>query len=336
MDDRLLKKRKYMYWDWLYNWRPEKTCKKKASKLGQKWTSQLEEIIEKTGARPGSKTFIERYQSTLTAVMASLSTEQLEEAQNTVIKSSGKTNFAKKKALGTMKDLATKLWKHTSMKIFILSAWKTEEGEVRINGTEWKPMLSEWNTYAGEEFIKYLSHMGVISEVDLNDDDDDNEGEVKKTRKKGGKKDNYPLEVDTYGLPVIPEVEDLSLESKKCLIRTFLTKHYIHSWRRWFLLKDFRASGKLVIESTAVFTSVTPKSIPIRLIVLYTSINLRGMVSLVFPIWDKHCGTMPNLFPAHLGHNFVRIPVGFLGDMGGIRGPLGQFFGILGGYSRDY
>jgi hypothetical protein len=69
----------------------------------------------------------------------------------------------------------------------------------------------------------------VIPEVDLNDDDDDdedNEVELKKSRKKGGKKDDYPLEVDTYGLPVIPDVEDLNLESKKCLIRTFLTKHY--------------------------------------------------------------------------------------------------------------
>lgn len=74
--------------------------------------------------------------------------------------------------------------------------------------------------------VKYLSHLGAIPEVDLNNDDDDNEGEVKKSRKKEGKKDNYPLEVDTYGLPVIPDVEDLSLESKKCLIRTFLTKHY--------------------------------------------------------------------------------------------------------------
>ena len=63
-------------------------------------------------------------------------------------------------------------------------------------------------------------------DVDLNNDDDDSEGEVKKGRKKGKKKDEYPLEVDSYGLPVIPDVKELNLESKKCLIRTFLTKHY--------------------------------------------------------------------------------------------------------------
>src|SRR5258708_18311080 len=82
-----------MYRDWLYNRRSEKTRKKKASKLGQKWTSRMvieqlrkEEIIEKTGAMPGSKTFIERYQTTLTAVMAGLSKEELEEAQNTAVR----------------------------------------------------------------------------------------------------------------------------------------------------------------------------------------------------------------------------------------------------------
>ncbi|KAG2105108.1 uncharacterized protein F5147DRAFT_775428 [Suillus discolor] len=116
MDDRLLKKRKYSVIEQL----------------------RKEDIIEKTGARPGSKTFIERYQSTLTAIMASLSKEELEEAQNTVIEWSDKAppaavqaDFAKKKAPGMMKDLATKLWKQAGMRIFILSAWKTEEDEVR-------------------------------------------------------------------------------------------------------------------------------------------------------------------------------------------------------------
>ncbi|KAG1723499.1 hypothetical protein EDB19DRAFT_1952121 [Suillus lakei] len=226
MDDWSLKNRKYVYQDWLYNRRSEKTGKKKASKLGQKWTSRSvieqlrkEEIIEKTGAMPGSKKFIERYQTTLTAVMASLSKEELEEAQSTAIEWSAKpppaaiqVDFAKKKAPGLMKDLATKLWKQASMRIFILSAWK-EEDEVRINGIDfneklegnsftnmkdWKPMLSEWNAYAGEEF----------------------------GRKKGRKKDEYPLKVDSYGLPVIPDVKELDLESKKRLIRMFLTKHY--------------------------------------------------------------------------------------------------------------
>ncbi|KAG1718042.1 hypothetical protein EDB19DRAFT_1921419 [Suillus lakei] len=98
-------------------------------------------------------------------------------------------------------------------------------------------MLSEWNAYAGEEFgellfdnlatfSQVLMRHGVNSDVDLNNDDNNSEGEAKKGRKKGKKKDEYPLEVDSYGLPVIPDVKELNLESKKHLIRMFLTKHY--------------------------------------------------------------------------------------------------------------
>ncbi|KAG2029710.1 hypothetical protein BDR03DRAFT_987579 [Suillus americanus] len=77
------------------------------------------------------------------------------------------------------------------------------EGNSFTDTKDWKPMLSEWNAYAGEEF-----------DVDLNNDDDDSEGEAKKGRKKGKKKDEYPLEVDSYRLLVIPDVRELNLESK--------------------------------------------------------------------------------------------------------------------------
>ncbi|OJA18234.1 hypothetical protein AZE42_14082 [Rhizopogon vesiculosus] len=33
-----------------------------------------------------------------------------------------------------MKDLATQLWRQGGMRVFILSAWKTEAGEIKING----------------------------------------------------------------------------------------------------------------------------------------------------------------------------------------------------------
>ncbi|KAG2339241.1 hypothetical protein BDR05DRAFT_1003505 [Suillus weaverae] len=131
MDSRLLKKRKLMYRDWLYNRRGEKTLKKRYKK----------EIIEKTGARPGGKEMIKNYQGVVNAIMAGLCDEQLEEAKKTAIEWSSKApptdvqaEFAQKKAPRMMKDLATQLWRQAGMRIFILSVWKTEEGEVRING----------------------------------------------------------------------------------------------------------------------------------------------------------------------------------------------------------
>ncbi|KAG1837565.1 hypothetical protein DFJ58DRAFT_734280 [Suillus subalutaceus] len=133
------------------------------------------------------------------------------------------------------------------MRIFILSAWQTEEGEVRINGIDfnetlggnsftdtkdWKPMLSEWNAYVGEEF------------VDRNDDEDGNEeGEAKESRKQRRRKEEFALEMDTYGLPIIPDIECLNPENKKSLIRTFLTKHY--SILQGFAVK---AKGSLFLD----------------------------------------------------------------------------------------
>ncbi|KAG2073013.1 hypothetical protein BDR04DRAFT_1116555 [Suillus decipiens] len=233
-----------MYRDWLYNWRGEKTHQKEG-KFSEKWTAWMviehqykKEILEKTRGRPGGKEMIKNYQGAVNAIMGSLSDEQLEKANETAIEWSSKAppadvqaDFAQKKAPGMMKDLATQLWRQAGMRIFILSAWKTEEGEVRINGMDfnerlegnsftdtkdWKPMLSEWNAYAGKEFA-----------VDQNDDEDGNgEGKGEQSIKKRRKKDEIALEVDTHGLPVIPDFECLSLENKKSLIRTFLTEHY--------------------------------------------------------------------------------------------------------------
>jgi hypothetical protein len=136
-----------MYRDWLYNRRAKKTLKNK-SKFGKKWTARLviehqckKEILEKTGARPGGREMIKNYQGAVNAIMAGQSEEQLKEAKKTAMKWSSKApptdiqaNFAQKKAPGMMKDLATQLWRQAGMRLFILSAWKTEKGEVRING----------------------------------------------------------------------------------------------------------------------------------------------------------------------------------------------------------
>ncbi|KAG2150342.1 uncharacterized protein EDB93DRAFT_1249912 [Suillus bovinus] len=263
MDAWLLKKRKSMYRDWLYNWRAKKTLKKQ-SKFSKKWTTRLviehqykKEILEKTGARPGGKEMIKHYQGAVNAIMADLSEEQLEEANKTAIEWSSsapptdvQAEFAQKKAPDMMKDLATQLWRQASMRIFILSAWKTEEGEVRINGIDfneklegnsftntkdWKPMLPEWNAYVGEEFA-----------IDRNDDDNGNEDADGKESRNQRRKKEFTLEVEAYGLPVIPDIESLNLENKKSLIQTFLTKHYMMEAQENFIEPKFLpTSGKI-------------------------------------------------------------------------------------------
>jgi len=136
-----------MYQDWLYNRRAQK-AQKQNSKFGKKWTARLviehqhkKEILEKTGGRPGGKDMIKNYQGAVNTIMAGLSAEELEEAKKTAIEWSTKAppadmqaEFAEKKASDLMQDLATQLWRQAGMRIFILSAWKTEDSKVKVNG----------------------------------------------------------------------------------------------------------------------------------------------------------------------------------------------------------
>jgi len=80
-----------MYRDWLYNRRAKKTSEK-PTKFGKKWTARLviehqhkKEILEKTGARPGDKEMIRKYQGAVNSFMAGLSEEQLEQARKTAV-----------------------------------------------------------------------------------------------------------------------------------------------------------------------------------------------------------------------------------------------------------
>jgi len=136
-----------MYRDWLYNRRAQK-AQKQNSKFGKKWTARLviehqhkKEILEKTRGRPGGKDMIKNYQGAVNTIMAGLSAEELEEAKKTAIEWSTKAppadmqaEFAEKKASDLMQDLTTQLWRQAGMRIFILSAWKTEDSKVKVNG----------------------------------------------------------------------------------------------------------------------------------------------------------------------------------------------------------
>jgi hypothetical protein len=65
---------------------------------------------------------------------------------------------------------------------------------------------------------------------DMDTDGDDNETGDGRPLKTGGKKRtrkaSYTLEVDDDGKPIIPDFSESNLESKKAIIRAFITSHY--------------------------------------------------------------------------------------------------------------
>jgi len=96
------------------------------------------------------------------------------------------------------------------------------------------PVLDEWKSYVREEFgqsvtIKVYVHALMKLPFQDMDEDDDETGDVKQL-KTGGKKRIrkacYSLEMDDDGKPIIPDFSELNLETKKAIIRAFLTCHY--------------------------------------------------------------------------------------------------------------
>ena len=84
--------------------------------------------------------------------------------------------------------------------------------------------LSSCNGARFSTYIRSVIPGDNRQQPDAEDDDEDEEGKGGRSHRR--KKDEYPMDLDASGLPIIPAVDDLSLESKKSLIRTFLTKYY--------------------------------------------------------------------------------------------------------------
>jgi len=98
-------------------------------------------------------------------------------------------------------------------------------------------VIEDWKTYIKEEFGKPMSAfvfsyiMTPPTNLDQGEDEDeDNDNEpIPRKVKSGGrrtKKDGYSLFEDEDGHPIIPDFSNSNLETKKSIIRAFLTVHY--------------------------------------------------------------------------------------------------------------
>ncbi|KAG2085885.1 uncharacterized protein F5147DRAFT_659364 [Suillus discolor] len=196
------------------------------------WKKELlEKIQDETGAKPGMKEMINHYTKQLNQLIASLSLDELQEAKETAelwnhqgIPDDVKADIARKKGNDMIHHFATEMWNHAGMRVFVVSAWKNEEGKIHIAGHDynneygsadsfmkthkWDTILPEWDSYAESAFDGNLDGDGVV------------------TRKKGRQDKTYVLEVGDDGYPVLPPCDAMDLETKKAVIRAFLTWHY--------------------------------------------------------------------------------------------------------------
>ncbi|KAG1837208.1 hypothetical protein C8R48DRAFT_680371 [Suillus tomentosus] len=231
MSIRLLKDRKVAYEAWFRSQGTKRKPSKPPIKIGQKWTERsvvdtlrkkelLEKIQDETGAKPGTKEMINHYTKQLNQLIASLSPDELQEAKETAelwnrqgVPDDVKADIARKKGDDMIHHFATEMWNRAGMRVFIVSAWKNEEGKIHVADSfmkthNWDTILPEWDSYAESAFDGNLDGDAVV------------------TRKKGRQDKTYILQLGDDGYPVLPACDSVDLDTKKAVIRAFLTWHY--------------------------------------------------------------------------------------------------------------
>ncbi|KAG1882116.1 hypothetical protein F4604DRAFT_1678550 [Suillus subluteus] len=123
------------------------------------------------------------------------------------------------------------MFKKAGMRLFMMSAWKNEEGKLmvsrkcRVSTTDSHDYNEEFGN--GESFIKTCDWEVILPEWD---------GYVAKqfdeTLVKMSRKDNtYTLEIGASGFPILPDYTDMDSDTRKAVVWAFLNWHYYCSGR---------------------------------------------------------------------------------------------------------
>ncbi|KAG1823864.1 uncharacterized protein BJ212DRAFT_1296390 [Suillus subaureus] len=239
MDAKLLKSRRTVYQKWLQNHGGKKDMKPPIN-LGWKWTywtvfgclrkmELLLKIEDKTGVELGEPGMMNHYSKYLTEMVNSLTKKEVKEATKmaTVWNKQGvlpevQADTAKQKSNEILWYMAGEMFKKAGMQLFMLSAWKNEEGKLLVsshdyndelgNGEsftktcDWQVVLPEWETYVSKKFNKEVDNGTMV--------------------KKGRKDNTYTLKIGGNGLPILLDHAEMDSDTWKAVVRAFLNWHY--------------------------------------------------------------------------------------------------------------
>ncbi|KAG1834082.1 hypothetical protein DFJ58DRAFT_847670 [Suillus subalutaceus] len=103
-----------------------------------------------------NKSHLSHYQAAVKRVMAELSDDELEKAKDTAEEWSSnfpppeiQAQVAHKKGLVYMEHFSKEMWRQCGMRVFVMSAWKNEQGEVLFGMHDDNEALGD-----GESFMK--------------------------------------------------------------------------------------------------------------------------------------------------------------------------------------
>ncbi|KAG2047806.1 hypothetical protein BDR06DRAFT_1013542 [Suillus hirtellus] len=219
-----------VYRKWLQNHRDKKDAKALIN-LGRKWTywtvvgtfrkkELLKQIEDETGVKPGEKEMMKHYSKYLAEMVNSLTKTEVEEAtkmamqwNKIAVPPEVQADTAKQKSREILRYVVGEMFKKAGMRMFMLSAWKSEEGKSMISSHDFNDELGN-----GESFEKTCDWMDILPEWKLYmskqfDKEVDDEPVVKK-----GRKDNtYTLEMGINGVPVLLDHESMDLDTRKAV-----------------------------------------------------------------------------------------------------------------------
>ncbi|KAG1803035.1 uncharacterized protein BJ212DRAFT_1487257 [Suillus subaureus] len=185
VDQAQWKKRKQIYKTWLFNNRKKKE-RKDMIKYGRKWMPRMviyqwnwEEVLKRiedeSGAKPGGPGMFKHYQAAMKRVMAELSNDELEKAKETAEEWSNnfpppeiQAQVTRKKGPAYIEYFLKEMWRQCRMRVFVMLAWKNEQGEVLfgmhddnealgdgdsfMKMKDWEDIELVWQEYVQEQF----------------------------------------------------------------------------------------------------------------------------------------------------------------------------------------
>ncbi|KAG1744223.1 hypothetical protein EDB19DRAFT_1906783 [Suillus lakei] len=209
---------------WLFNNKKKKE-RKDMIKYGRRWTPRMviyqqkwEEVLKRiedvSRAKPGGPGMFKHFQAAVKRVMAELSDNELEKAKETAEEWSNHLSPPKIQAQVTckmgpvyMEHFLKEMWRQCRMRVFVMSAWKNEQGEVLfgmhddnkalgdgssfMKSKDWEDIKPVWQEYTQEQFSGTGWRM-----------------------------------TDGDGMSLLPDITEMKLKEKKAVVRTFLTSHY--------------------------------------------------------------------------------------------------------------
>ncbi|KAG1866911.1 hypothetical protein F4604DRAFT_1682727 [Suillus subluteus] len=192
----------------------------------------MEEIEEETGEKPAHKEVPRRYQLAMTAIMHWLDKKELQEAEakadkwtNQAPNAAVQAKTARKKGEKMVKNFAKEMFTQASMRVFVLGSWKDEKGGLLTSGFDFNEQLSK-----GSSFMKGKDWQAILPVWEEFIGNAFGQDQDQDTTLLGGTqwvpKPYHEFKLDCSGLPMLPEMDDLSLKTKKAMIWSFLTIHY--------------------------------------------------------------------------------------------------------------